>query len=48
MDETSLTVRSSDGFSSHCLIGSGVSVTGISLGVTVTIVGAGQPISIEA
>lgn len=42
IDEISLTVRSADGFDSTYLLGPGVSVTGISLGDEVTVVGAGQ------
>ena len=42
LDAISFTVRSTDGFNGHYLIGPGVSVTGISVGDDVTVVGAGQ------
>ena len=45
IDAISLTVRSTDGFSGHYLIGPGVSVTGITVGDDVTVVGAGQAVT---
>lgn len=44
IDEVAFTVRSADGFDGTYLIGPGVTVTGIAVGDTVTVVGAGQAV----
>jgi hypothetical protein len=48
IDTLTLSVRSADGFNGRYLLGPGVSVTGISVGDEVTIVGAGQAVPARA
>ena len=48
MDDVSFTVSSADGFNGSYLIGPGVSVTGIGVGDTITVVGAGQAVGTRA